>query len=99
MKTTAALAIVLLAIGACSSTPAPGGHAPRSAHPAAAPVRGVAIQEKDTSCKLEFVGPGEKCGSYGTCPETAHRSFLWGLVEYDTRIVLCWCLTECDISL
>jgi hypothetical protein len=32
-------------------------------------------------------------------PDTAHRSFFWGLIEYDTEVVLCFCLTECDIDI
>jgi len=98
MKSLLALSVTAAAVACLSSAPA-SGLSPRPAvTEVAAPVRFVSSAE-ETSCKIEFVGPGEKCGDYGTCPETAHRSFLWGLIEYDTEIVLCWCLVECDISL
>ena len=50
-----------------------------------------------SACTIEFVGPGERCGKFGICPSTAHRSFLWGLIEYDVDVVLCFCIIECDL--
>lgn len=47
------------------------------------------------SCDWTFISPGDDCAGYGTCPETAHRSFLCGLIEYDTNVVTCWCRGEC----
>lgn len=99
MKQVLAYAIIVAAV--CATSTRPGRQLPDAEFPAhsESSIRLAGLQEEKSSCKLEFVGPGEKCGSYGTCPETAHRSFLWGLIEYDTDIVLCWCLTECDVSL
>ena len=98
MKSLVAFSVAAAAVACFSSAPA-SGLAPRSVDVKPAPYARYASFAEETSCKFEFVGPGEKCGEYGTCPETAHRSFLWGLIEYDTDIVLCWCLVECDISL
>lgn len=50
------------------------------------------------NCKFEIVAPGSECGTYGECPRRAHRSFLWGLIEYDTDILFCFCLIECEIG-
>lgn len=49
-------------------------------------------------CTVLFVGPGHECGEFGECPERVHRSFFWGLIEYDTNIVFCVCLSECTAS-
>ncbi len=49
------------------------------------------------SCSFSFVGPGSRCGSFGTCPHRVHRSFFWGLIEYSTDIVVCICVTSCTI--
>ena len=57
-----------------------------------------AAKEPEISCKFDIVAPGEECGSYGECPETVHRSWLWGLIEYDTDIVFCFCLVECTLK-
>jgi hypothetical protein len=50
------------------------------------------------SCKLKIVSPGTECGEWGECPETLHRSLLWGLIEYDTDTLFCFCLDECEIG-
>lgn len=50
------------------------------------------------SCTIKFVGPGGDCGEYGTCPERIHRSALWGLIQYSTDVIVCFCLTECTFS-
>lgn len=55
-------------------------------------------KEIGITCKFEFVGPGEECGSWGECPERVHRSLLWGLIEYDTDILFCVCLVDCELS-
>jgi hypothetical protein len=49
-------------------------------------------------CDVKIVAPGEQCLGYGTCPERVHRSLLWGLIEYDTDIVFCFCLEKCSVS-
>lgn len=51
------------------------------------------------SCKVVFVPPGETCGVWGECPERTERSFLWGLIEYETDVVFCFCLIDCDFEL
>jgi hypothetical protein len=84
--------------GGVLSAPGPNRTPDRRGTPSHAPVRLAALEE-DTSCKIEFAGPGQQCGSYGTCPDTAQRSFFWGLIEYETEVVLCFCLTECDIDI
>ena len=48
------------------------------------------------SCEGDFITPGEECEGEGVCPETAERSFLWGLIEYETDVVVCWCGFSCD---
>jgi len=50
------------------------------------------------SCKLKIVSPGTECGEWGQCPETLHRSLFWGLIEYDTDTLFCFCLDECEIG-
>ena len=50
------------------------------------------------ACSFEFVGPGKECGDFGTCPDRVHRSWLWGLIEYDVDIVVCFCLVDCEVS-
>lgn len=52
----------------------------------------------ELSCKFEFVGPGEECGGFGECPERVHRSLLWGLIEYETNIIFCVCIVDCELS-
>ena len=51
------------------------------------------------SCSGDFIRPGSECEGQGTCPETAERSFLWGLIEYETDIVLCWCNMGCEYDI
>ena len=53
----------------------------------------------DLECKIYFVGPGEKCGSWTECPSRVRRSLLFGLIEYETDIVVCFCIDECTFSL
>lgn len=48
------------------------------------------------SCDFDFIAPGEECEGYGVCEETASRSFLWGLIEYDVDVVTCWCFLGCE---
>lgn len=50
------------------------------------------------TCEVDFISPGQECPGHGVCPETAERSFLWGLIEYETDVVTCWCFQGCDIE-
>jgi hypothetical protein len=58
----------------------------------------AAGKDVEVTCSIDFVGPGETCGSWGECPERVHRSWLWGLIEYDVDILFCFCLDSCDIA-
>lgn len=49
-------------------------------------------------CDVKIVAPGEQCLGYGTCPAQVHRNLLWGLIEYDTEVVFCFCLEKCTVS-
>ena len=51
------------------------------------------------SCDGDFIAPGEECEGHGICPETAQRSFLWGLIEYETDVTVCWCGFSCDYDI
>ena len=51
------------------------------------------------SCEGDFISPGDDCEGHGTCPETAQRSFLWGLIEYETDVSVCWCGFSCDYDI
>lgn len=65
----------------------------------AGPAAGDRASKKvEISCSFAFVGPGKECGDFGTCPERVHRSWLWGLIQYDVDIVICFCLIDCEIS-
>ena len=48
------------------------------------------------TCDFDFISPGESCAGHGICEETASRSFLWGLIEYDVDVVTCWCFLGCE---
>lgn len=50
-------------------------------------------------CSGDFILPGEECEGEGICPETASRSFLWGLIEYDTSVAVCWCGFACEYDI
>jgi len=67
------------------------------------------IEEMDTSawagkdiisltltCEIDFISPGAECEGEGVCPETASRSFLWGLIEYEVDVFTCWCFQGCS---
>jgi len=49
-------------------------------------------------CKVQIVGPGGICGEWGKCPDSVHRSLFWGLIEYDTDVVVCVCIIECTFE-
>lgn len=66
--------------------------------PADAEQQARAGKQLDFTCTFEFVGPGEECGEFGECPERVHRSLLWGLIEYETDIVFCVCIVECEVT-
>jgi len=51
------------------------------------------------ACDWDLIRPGEECEGYGTCPSTAQRSWLWGLISYETNVVTCWCRGECNVEL
>jgi hypothetical protein len=51
------------------------------------------------TCSGDFIRPGEDCEGYGVCPEEVSRSFLWGLIEYDTSVAVCWCGIECSYDI
>ena len=50
------------------------------------------------SCEGDFIRPGQDCEGHGVCPEEVSRSFLWGLIEYDTNVAVCWCGIECGFD-
>ena len=50
------------------------------------------------TCEIDFVSPGESCEGEGVCPESASRSWLWGLIEYEVDVVTCWCFQGCDVD-
>lgn len=50
-------------------------------------------------CSGSFIRPGDVCEGEGVCPETASRSFLWGLIEYDTNVAVCWCGFSCEYDI
>jgi len=56
---------------------------------------GKDIIEFSLSCDVDFIAPGSECEGEGVCPESASRSFLWGLIEYDVDVVTCWCFQGC----
>jgi hypothetical protein len=60
--------------------------------------RGPSRKDIDIECKIKFVGPGEVCTDWGECPSRVERSLLWGLIKYETDIVVCFCLEDCTIS-
>ena len=51
------------------------------------------------SCEGDFISPGDECEGHGICPETSQRSFLWGLIEYETNVSVCWCGFSCDYDI
>ena len=51
------------------------------------------------TCEIDFVSPGEECEGEGVCPESASRSWLWGLIEYEVDVVTCWCFQGCDVDI
>jgi len=55
-------------------------------------------KDLEVTCKVEFVGPGQECGAFGECPERVRRSWLWGLIEYDTDIIFCVCIVDCELT-
>ncbi len=55
-------------------------------------------KEIEITCKIEFVGPGEECGAFGECPKRVRRSLLWGLIEYETDIIFCVCIVDCELT-
>jgi hypothetical protein len=59
---------------------------------------GAVMPRFKIGCKVQIVGPGGVCGEWGKCPESVHRSLLWGLIEYDTDVVVCVCLIECTFT-
>ncbi len=66
-------------------------------------IAGLDVAGKDflkltLTCEVDFVSPGEVCDGHGECPDTASRSFLWGLIEYDVDVVTCWCFMGCDVD-
>lgn len=50
------------------------------------------------SCEIDFISPGAECEGEGVCPESASRSFLWGLIEYEVDVVTCWCFQGCNVE-
>ncbi len=50
------------------------------------------------TCEVDFISPGQECPGHGVCPDTAERSFLWVLIEYEVEVVTCWCFQGCDIE-
>ncbi|GMQ81689.1 MAG: hypothetical protein BMS9Abin05_1124 [Rhodothermia bacterium] len=74
------------------------GIVPNGCVPAGPTARERASKRLVFSCTFEFVGPGGECGGFGTCPDRVHRSLLWGLIEYDTDILFCVCIAECEVS-
>ena len=59
----------------------------------------ISGKELGLECKINFVGPGEKCDKWNDCPSRVERSILWGLIKYETDIVVCFCLEECTITI
>lgn len=59
---------------------------------------GKDIVKVTLTCSVEFIAPGDECPGEGICPDTATRSFLWGLIEYDVDVVTCWCFDGCDVD-
>lgn len=51
------------------------------------------------TCEIDFISPGAECEGEGVCPESASRSFLWGLIEYEVDVVTCWCFQGCDVDI
>ncbi|MDA0379120.1 MAG: hypothetical protein O2899_06470 [Bacteroidetes bacterium] len=51
------------------------------------------------TCEVDFISPGQECPGHGVCPETAERSFLWGLIEYEVDVVTCWCFQGCGLEI
>jgi len=51
------------------------------------------------SCGIDFISPGAECAGEGICPESASRSLLWGLIEYEVDVVTCWCFEGCDVDI
>ncbi len=74
------------------------GIVPNGCVPAGPTARERASKKLEFSCTFEFVGPGSECGGFGRCPGRVHRSFLWGLIEYDTDILFCVCIVECEVT-
>jgi len=52
----------------------------------------------EIDCTIHFVGPGENCMGWGECPRREKRSLFFGLIEYETSIVVCFCIDKCTIS-
>ena len=51
------------------------------------------------SCGIDFISPRAECAGEGICPESASRSLLWGLIEYEVDVVICWCFERCDVDI
>ena len=62
---------------------------------------GVAAKEIfsiSISCEGDFILPGQECEGHGICPEEVSWSLLWGLIEYDTSVAVCWCGIQCSFE-
>jgi len=77
------------------------GVVPESCVPGGVPLAGAAkdVVTITISCDWDLIRPGEECEGYGTCPSTAQRSWLWGLIEYETNVVTCWCRGGCEFDI
>lgn len=58
----------------------------------------AAAKKITISCSVSFILPGQECEGHGVCPGSVSRSFLWGLIEYDTSVAVCWCGIECSVE-
>jgi len=74
------------------------GIIPDGCMPNDATIRTTAAKKLDFTCTFEFVGPGQACGEFGECPDRVHRSLLWGLIQYETDILFCVCIVECEVT-
>jgi len=61
-------------------------------------VAGKDIFSISISCEGDFLLPGQECEGHGICPEEVSRSLLWGLIEYDTSVAVCWCGFQCSFE-
>ncbi len=74
------------------------GLIPEGCVPPALPQNAAYGKRVEVTCTFEFVGPGSECGEFGECPERVKRSLLWGLIEYETDILFCVCIVECEVT-